>query len=252
VRILFLVRILRLLRILRLFKMAAQTKELKVYQTAFRKQGLQLIGALVIISISCLFIATPFYFAEQSAASFDRTLNLWILPTGQVSFFQSLGDTTYWSFVCMATIGFGDLYPRTVLGRAIGVCAIFIGVFIFSFPAVILSITFGQEIAIFSEKHKNKAKLELLKLTSKGEGKFLHSKEILKQGWHHLVEIHRKTEELRLQIKQLEFEFSKYESLMIPFLSQIERHDKISILSPIPDSAPRSLYDYLRKYHTDI
>ena len=88
-----------------------------------------------------------------------------------VSSFQSIPDTIYFAFVAMGTIGFGDVYPRTYLGRALIIGFIFIGIFLFSFPSIVLSISFNRELNILKEKRKNTSKLELLKLTSKGRGK---------------------------------------------------------------------------------
>jgi voltage-gated potassium channel len=42
--------------------------------------------------------------------------------------FQSFGDALWWSIVTTTTVGYGDLYPETTIGRIIASILIFVGI----------------------------------------------------------------------------------------------------------------------------
>ncbi|MBP7459734.1 MAG: NAD-binding protein [Candidatus Delongbacteria bacterium] len=48
--------------------------------------------------------------------------------TGGNQLFQSIGDSLWWFFVTIFTVGYGDKYPVTVWGRAIGILIMFLGI----------------------------------------------------------------------------------------------------------------------------
>merc|ERR1712072_246219 len=52
--------------------------------------------------------------------------------------FPSIPHACWWSVVTMTTVGFGDVYPRTVQGRAVGVCAMLAGILIIALPVAIV------------------------------------------------------------------------------------------------------------------
>lgn len=65
----------------------------------------------------------------------------------------------------MTTVGYGDFYPKTYLGRAVGIFACFWGTFLISLIVVSLTISFDftineknlyQNAVFYYEKSKNK------------------------------------------------------------------------------------------------
>jgi voltage-gated potassium channel len=42
--------------------------------------------------------------------------------------FASLWDGIWWAVVTVTTVGYGDLYPKTVQGRLIGMVLMFVGI----------------------------------------------------------------------------------------------------------------------------
>lgn len=65
---------------------------------------------------------------------FERTLSS---KTGQDF---SLISNTFWNvLVTMTTVGYGDIYPKTIMGRLTGIIIAFCGVFILSLFVVALT-----------------------------------------------------------------------------------------------------------------
>ena len=42
--------------------------------------------------------------------------------------FQSFWDGVWWATVTVTTVGYGDLYPKTTVGRLIGIALMFVGI----------------------------------------------------------------------------------------------------------------------------
>ncbi|MFN3659664.1 MAG: potassium channel family protein [Brevinematales bacterium] len=52
----------------------------------------------------------------------------WVERTGGNDLFGTIGDALWWLIVTIPTVGYGDIVPRTVVGRVIGVVVIVFGV----------------------------------------------------------------------------------------------------------------------------
>jgi voltage-gated potassium channel len=48
--------------------------------------------------------------------------------------------------VTLTTVGYGDVYPKTILGKLIAACMAFIGIGLFALPAGIIASGFISEI----------------------------------------------------------------------------------------------------------
>ena len=53
--------------------------------------------------------------------------------------FKTFFDAVYWSTVSLTTVGYGDIYPVTVLGRALAMISSFFGIAIVALPAGIIT-----------------------------------------------------------------------------------------------------------------
>lgn len=53
--------------------------------------------------------------------------------------FNSFFDAVYWSTVSLTTVGYGDIYPVTILGRTVAMLSSFFGIAIVALPAGIVT-----------------------------------------------------------------------------------------------------------------
>ena len=53
--------------------------------------------------------------------------------------FNTFFDAIYWSTVSLTTVGYGDIYPVTVLGRTVAMISSFFGIAIVALPAGIVT-----------------------------------------------------------------------------------------------------------------
>lgn len=116
------VRTLRLLRIFRIFKLGEYIAEIGSLGTALvasRRKIVVFIGfVLVVITV----MATLMYVVE-----------------GPENGFTSIPVAIYWGITTMTTVGFGDITPKTDLGRLIASCMMLLGWGILAVPTGIVT-----------------------------------------------------------------------------------------------------------------
>lgn len=84
-----------------------------------------LMGMLLVVSSSLL------YYCENTVQP-DR--------------FSSIPATMWWSVATLTTVGYGDMYPVTVLGKCCAGIAAIVGIGMFALPTGILGSGFVEEI----------------------------------------------------------------------------------------------------------
>ena len=72
--------------------------------------------------------------------------------TGEVTF-ASFFDAIYWSVVTLTTVGYGDIYPVTMLGKIISLCSMIFGIGIFGIASSIMT---GGIISEITKVHQSK------------------------------------------------------------------------------------------------
>ena len=142
-----LVAALRALRLFRLLKLARYVPAFGIVGAAVKRAGPPLLAALAVAAAQVYVAALLLYFVEGSRP----------IPghPEQIERFGSVIRAMWWSVVTLTTVGYGDVFPVTPLGRfAAGLVAI-AGIGIVAMPTGILASAFAEE---FRERHEKAQK----------------------------------------------------------------------------------------------
>ena len=104
------VRILRLLRVFRIFRLTAYVTEYQVMGEALWASRRKILVFLAAVLMIDLVMGTLMYVVE-----------------GPENGFTDIPTSVYWAITTMTTVGFGDITPRTDLGRFISSVMMLVG-----------------------------------------------------------------------------------------------------------------------------
>lgn len=124
-------RIVRLGRMMRILKIGRYSRPLRTFGRVFqaRRDDLALVGALVLVLL--VVAASAMYFLENRA---------------QPEAFSSIPASMWWAVSTLTTVGYGDVYPVTPLGKLVGSFLAMFGIGFFALPAGILAGAFAREL----------------------------------------------------------------------------------------------------------
>jgi voltage-gated potassium channel len=60
--------------------------------------------------------------------------------------FETFFDAIYWATVSLTTVGYGDIYPVTTVGRVVTMLSSILGIAIIALPAGIITAGYMKEI----------------------------------------------------------------------------------------------------------
>ena len=72
----------------------------------------------------------------------------------QPDVFSSIPDAMWWGAVTLTTVGYGDVYPKTMLGKMLGALIAMMGIGLFALPAGIIASGFASELQSKSKEMK--------------------------------------------------------------------------------------------------
>ena len=134
-----LVRIVRLFRLFRLAKLVRYSTALQTFGRVIHEKKEELLTSLTFLGMMLLLAATLMYFAERDA---------------QPDTFSSIPAAMWWGITTLTTVGYGDAFPITTIGKLIGSVIAVLGIGMFALPTGILGAAFLEEV----EHRKAKAK----------------------------------------------------------------------------------------------
>ena len=128
------VRVFRLVRLLRIFKLNRYSDALAAIGDVFRSKSQQMIASVFFVFMILILASLLIYYAEHDA---------------QPDQFENAFSGLWWAVATLTTVGYGDIYPITPLGRFLGAIIAILGIGMVAVPTSILSAGFMETL----EKH---------------------------------------------------------------------------------------------------
>ena len=130
-------RMIRVVRIFRLFRINAYYDSLNVIAEVLKSKKQQLISSVFIVLVLMLASSLCMYSVEHTA---------------QPEAFRNAFSGIWWSVSTLLTVGYGDIYPITTLGRFLGIIITFLGVGMVAIPTGIISAGFVEQYTELKKK----------------------------------------------------------------------------------------------------
>ncbi|KAH7885584.1 hypothetical protein F5I97DRAFT_1810902 [Phlebopus sp. FC_14] len=148
--VLFRFSILRMFRLLRVFRPFRYNSTIlftiEVMYLAIRRSHHALLALSFFIMMALTVFSTLLYFAERG--TWDDTLETFINSDGDPSQFPSIPSAAWFVLVTITTVGYGEITPRSILGRLITVPLLAFGLLLIALPSFVL----GREFSIVWEQ----------------------------------------------------------------------------------------------------
>lgn len=127
-RVLKLLRITRLLKILRVFKFVRYSRNIQVLVKVLHKER-PILFTVFLIAVAYIVITALIMFNVEESAMFE-------------DFFDAL----YWATTTLTTVGYGDIYPSTDIGRIISMLSAIFGVAVIALPSGVITASYLDEL----------------------------------------------------------------------------------------------------------
>ncbi|MEM1137264.1 MAG: ion transporter, partial [Bacteroidota bacterium] len=141
-------RLLRLLRLLRILKLKRYNRSLGIVVSVLKETWNDL-GATLFVSLILMLVASALMYNIEHQA--------------QPEAFSNIGQAFWWAVATLTTVGYGDIYPVTALGKLLSGLIAVLGIGIVALPAGILSSAFMDKINKQKEKKAKRQKNEVFK-----------------------------------------------------------------------------------------
>ncbi len=134
-------RILKLLRILNFFRYFAPLQIL----IAVVKRERQVLLTVLSFAVSYIFVTALVMFNGEIA----------LKPNTGEPVFSDFFEAVYWATCTLTTVGYGDIYPISGLGRIISMVSALVGVAIIALPSGVITAGYLEELKHRHEKKAN-------------------------------------------------------------------------------------------------
>ena len=135
-------RMIRAFRVIRVFKVARYSNTFKTLGRVLKKSKEPLTAVCVLAVGYIVISALIIYNVEPDT-------------------FDSFFDAVYWATVSLTTVGYGDIYPVSSLGRIITMLSAFFGIAIVALPTGIITAGYMSEIESSKDEEDKKEEKEI-------------------------------------------------------------------------------------------
>lgn len=131
-------RFLRVLRLLRIFKLTRYSEAMTTLLKVLKEEINSFAAAIFIMIVIMIIAASGIFLVEHD---------------DQPDVFGSIPQAMWWSIVTLTTVGYGDIYPISVMGKIFAAVIMVAGVGLVALPTGILASGFSDNL------HRNREKL---------------------------------------------------------------------------------------------
>jgi len=124
-------RYLRAVRLLRVLKLTRYSRSLSTLLQVLKNELPGIISALSILLMLIVLASSAMYLVERGVQPDD---------------FGSIPQAMWWATITLTTVGYGDVVPITLMGKALGIFITILGVGIAALPAGIIASGFTSEM----------------------------------------------------------------------------------------------------------
>ncbi len=124
-------RVLRLLRILRIAKVGRYYSSLNLIKHVLQAKKEELVLTSALMGLLLVVSSSLLYYCENAV---------------QPEAFSSIPATMWWSIATLTTVGYGDMYPVTLMGKFCASIIAVLGIGMFALPTGILGAGFVEAI----------------------------------------------------------------------------------------------------------
>ena len=126
-RLLKLFRLLRTLKVLRALKFLRYSRSFEIISNVFKKQK-KVLTAVATMAVAYVIVsALVIYNVEPES-------------------FSNFFDAIYWATISLTTVGYGDIYPVTTIGRIVTMVSSVFGIAIIALPSGVITAGYLEEI----------------------------------------------------------------------------------------------------------
>lgn len=126
-KVLKLIRLIRALRVFRAFKAFRYSKSIEIIANVLKesRDSLMAVGTL---ALAYIFISALIIFNVEPDS------------------FNNFFDAIYWATVSLTTVGYGDIYPVTTIGKMVSMASSFFGIAVVALPSGIITVGYLDEL----------------------------------------------------------------------------------------------------------
>ena len=132
-KVLRIIRMMRAMRVVRVFKAMRYSRSFEIIGNVIRTSKDSLVAVCALAAGYILISAIIIFNVEPDS-------------------FNTFFDAVYWATVSLTTVGYGDIYPVSTMGRVITMASSIFGIAIVALPAGIITAGYMSELQKIKEK----------------------------------------------------------------------------------------------------
>lgn len=134
-RALKILRIVRLLKLIRVFRFLRYSRRISILLYVLKKEHVVLLTVLGI---------ALFYILATALIMFN--VEMYNQTTDGIVVFNTFFDALYWATTTLTTVGYGDIYPVSNVGRIVSMVSSLFGVAVIALPSGVITASYLEEL----------------------------------------------------------------------------------------------------------